>query len=207
MSDLIARLGRMDIYLLDQWMRGRLHPDARILDAGCGGGRNVAVLLREGFDVTAVDQDPFAVESVVRMMGAMGIDDAAERARVASVDALPFEASSFDVVISNAVLHFAEGQPTFEAMVRDMARVLRPGGLFFARLASSIGIEARVEALGGGRFRLPDGSDRYLVDEATLLRLTEAFPGTLLDPLKTTNVQGLRCMTTWVVQKTGGAPT
>lgn len=201
MSDLIARLGRMDIYLLDQWMRGRLRPEARILDAGCGGGRNIAVLLREGFDVTAVDQDPFAVESVIRMMGTMGIDDAAARARVASVDALPFGASSFDVVISNAVLHFADGPRAFEAMLREMARVLRPGGLFFARLASSIGIETRVEALGGGRFRLPDGSDRYLVDEATLLRLTASFPGTLLDPLKTTNVQGLRCMTTWVLRK------
>ena len=49
--------------------------------------------------------------------------------------------------------------------------------------------------------RLPDGSDRFLVDEAMLLEATERLGGRLLDPLKTTNVQNLRCMTTWVLEK------
>ena len=48
---------------------------------------------------------------------------------------------------------------------------------------------------------LPDGSERYLVDEALLLEWTRQLGGVLLDPLKTTIVQDQRCMTTWVVQK------
>ena len=89
-------------------------------------------------------------------------------------------------------------------MLREMWSVLKPGGLLFVRLASSIGIEERVERLEGRRHLLPDGSQRFLVDESFLLALTRELGGILADPLKTTNVQNLRCMTTWVVLK--GAP-
>jgi len=82
-----------------------------------------------------------------------------------------------------------------------MWRILTPGGMLFTRLASSIGMEDRVELIGGRRFRLPDGSTRFLVDEALLIERTHGLGGELLDPLKTTVVQNQRCMTTWVVGK------
>ena len=106
-----------------------------------------------------------------------------------------------DAVLSSAVLHFARDDRHFEAMVTDMWRVLRPGGLLFCRLASAIGMETRVRQTAGRRFLLPDGSERYLVDEALLVELTRRLGGTFLDPLKTTIVQNQRCMTTWVVRK------
>jgi tellurite methyltransferase len=84
--------------------------------------------------------------------------------------------------------------------VDEAWRVLAPGGLFFARLATSIGIE-RLLATPMGRVRLPDGSDRFVVDEATLLETTARLGGSLADPIKTTNVQNQRCMTTWVATK------
>ncbi|MEO1368574.1 MAG: class I SAM-dependent methyltransferase, partial [Acidobacteriota bacterium] len=84
-------------------------------------------------------------------------------------------------------------------------RLLAPGGLFFARLGSSIGIENDVKPLGGGRFLQPEGSQAYLVDHDRLLTATRRLGGELLDPIKTTNVQGLRCMTTWVMRKARAA--
>ncbi|HEY8022506.1 MAG TPA: class I SAM-dependent methyltransferase, partial [Thermoanaerobaculia bacterium] len=105
------------------------------------------------------------------------------------------------VVLSSAVLHFARDEAHFRAMLHGTWRLLKPRGLFFCRLASSIGMEDRVTPLGGRRFRLPDGSERYLVDEPYLLELTAELGGTLLDPLKTTVVQDQRCMTTWVLRK------
>ena len=107
-----------------------------------------------------------------------------------------------DVVLSSAVLHFASSDDHFDAMLRGTWRVLKPGGLLFCRLASSIGMEQQIQRLEGRRFRLPDGSDRYLVDEPLLLRYTAELGGQLADPLKTTVVQNQRCMTTWVVQRT-----
>jgi tellurite methyltransferase len=115
------------------------------------------------------------------------------------LDALPWADGSADAVICSAVLHFARDENEFTAMLEEMWRVLAPGGLFFARSATSIGLEHHVPATG--RMRLPDGSERFLVDERTLLARTSALGGMLADPLKTTNVQNLRCMTTWVVEK------
>ena len=108
---------------------------------------------------------------------------------------------SASVVISSAVLHFARDGAQFEAMLAGSWRVLAPGGMFFCRLATSIGIESRIVALDGDRYRLPDGTTRYLVDETRLLDLTRQLGGQLLDPLKTTIVHGQRAMTTWVGRK------
>ncbi len=199
-ADLQATFGHIDIYLFDQLLRGRIARGMRVLDAGCGGGRNLVYLLREGFDVHAVDADPHAVAATRRMVGAIVPEFDAQRIRVADIDDLPYENAAFDVVISSAVLHFARDHAHFDRMVREMWRVLAPGGMLFARLASSIGMTMPLEPLGEGRFVLPDATTRYVVDEAQLMEATRALGGTLLDPLKTTVVQGQRCMTTWVVR-------
>ncbi|HSG46373.1 MAG TPA: class I SAM-dependent methyltransferase [Longimicrobiales bacterium] len=203
-SSLADQFGRIDIYLFDLLIRGVIRPGHRILDAGCGGGRNLHYLLREGFDVYAVDRDPEAVAAARAMAVRLAPDLVAEvdsRMVRAPVDALPFPDARFDVVLSSAVLHFADSPEHFRAMVDEMWRVLAPGGLLWARLASNIGIEDRVRPLGKGSYTLPDGTDRFLVDEALLLSLTEELGGTMVDPIKTTNVQGMRCMSTWVLRR------
>lgn len=202
-KDLQAEFGQIDIYLFDQLLRGRILPSMRVLDAGCGGGRNLVYLLRSGYDVTAIDQDAGAVASVRALAADQAPSLPAENFRVESIEGATLPDASFDVVLSNAVLHFARDEEQFDAMVRGLWRVLAPGGLLFARLASNIGMEQRVRRIAGRRFLLPDGSERYLVDEAMLLELTDRMGGALLDPIKTTIVQDQRCMTTWVVRKAG----
>jgi ubiquinone/menaquinone biosynthesis C-methylase UbiE len=120
------------------------------------------------------------------------------------IERMSFEDASADVVLSSAVLHFARDDAHFEAMLAEMWRVLKPGGLFFCRLASTIGIESQVRLIEGRRHRLPDGSERYLVDETLLSSFAERFGGDLADPLKTTVVQNQRAMTTWVLRKRVG---
>ena len=193
--------GDIDIYLFDQLLRGRFDGVRTVLDAGCGAGRNLVWLLRAGFDVHGVDRDAGAVGRVRRMAAEIAPGLPPENFRVAEVDALPFADAAVDAVISSAVLHFASDPAHWGRMVDEMWRVLRPGGLLFARLASSIGIESRIQPARDGRWRLPDGSERFLVDEAGLVARTEALGGVLLDPIKTTNVQNLRAMTTWCVRK------
>ena len=58
---LSEEFGAIDIYLFDQLLRGRIRPGMRIFDAGCGYGRNLVYLLREGYDVFGVDNDPAAI--------------------------------------------------------------------------------------------------------------------------------------------------
>lgn len=183
--------GEVDIYLFDQLLRGRFDHRRRILDAGSGGGRNLAFFAAHGFDIAAIDREPAAVATVGRF---------AADARAGEIDALPWEDQAFDAVICSAVLHFARDADHWQAMVRELWRVLAPGGLFFARLASSIGIEPLLPA-PTGRMRLPDGSDRFVVNQQMLLSMTTTLGARLLDPLKTTVVQDQRAMTTWVAEK------
>src|SRR5687768_14799554 len=201
MPDLQTLFGQIDIYFFDQLLRGRIRPGMRVLDAGCGYGRNLVYLLREGYEVFGVDADPQAVEEVRRLAASLAPTLPADNFRVEAVEEMSFPSGFADVVISSAVLHFARDDDHFRAMLSGTWRVLKPGGLFFCRLASSIGMENQVQRIAGRRFRLPDGSDRYLVDEVLLENLTNEMAGKLADPLKTTVVQNQRCMTTWVLRK------
>jgi SAM-dependent methyltransferase len=195
------QFGAIDIYLFDQLLRGRIAPGMRVIDAGCGGGRNLTYLLREGYEVFGADSDSRAIEEVRRLAADLAPRLPADNFRVESIAEMSFPEAFADVAISSAVLHFALDDAQFQAMLRGTWRVLKPGGLLFCRLASSIGMEGRFQRIEGRRFRLLDGSERYLVDEALLLQLTAKLGGRLVDPLKTTVVQSQRCMTTWLVRK------
>lgn len=201
MSDLTEKFGDIDVYLFDQLLRGRISSGMRVLDAGCGGGRNLVFLMREGFDVCGADSSPAAIEAVRVLASRLAPALPATAFRVEPVERMSFADESADVVIASAVLHFARDDAHFGAMLAECWRVLRPGGLFFARLASTAGLDGQLVPLGDNRFVLPDGSTRYLVDEARLAASVAALGAELADPLKTTLVHGMRSMTTWVLRK------
>jgi tellurite methyltransferase len=205
MPTLQEQFGPIDIYLFDQLLRRRIVSGMRICDAGCGSGRNLVYLLREKYEVFGADEDPRAIAAVRQMARSLSPALPADNFRVEPVEAMSFADGFADVAISSAVLHFARDEAHFEAMLGGTWRILKPGGLFFCRLASSIGMEGQVKRLTGRRFLLPDGSERFLVDEDLLLTLSQELGGQLIDPLKTTVVQNQRSMTTWVMRKTGDA--
>lgn len=200
-TDLHRMFGGIDIYLFDQIQRGRIKKGDRVLDVGCGEGRNIYYLLDAGYDVSAIDRNPEAIAEAMRLLARFNASLPPGNFRCESAESSSFPNDSFDVVISVAVLHFASSPSHFGAMLQGMWRVVRPGGMFFARLASTIGMESAMKPLGQGRFVSPDGAERYCVTQADLLSWTDKLSGQLLDPLKTTVVQDQRAMTTWVVRK------
>jgi SAM-dependent methyltransferase len=190
-SSLADTLGQLDIYLVDQLLKDRIRASDRVLDAGCGSGRNIYYLMRMGCAVSAIDIDPRAVQGVRELAAELHTGLPADHFRVEAVEDLSFPPASFDVVISSAVLHFARDAAHFDAMVRAMWRVLRPGGLFFARLASTLATPA------GGPYT-------WRVSPEQLEQLTADLGGQLLDPIKTSVVHDPRQprgMTTWVVRR------
>jgi len=193
------QFGQIDIYVFDQILRGNIAPGMRVVDAGCGYGRNLVYLLREGFEVFALDQDPDGVEHVRALAASLGARLAAENFQVGVIERMPFPDNLADVVLCNSVLHFARDTRHFHAMLRELWRVLKPGGMLFCRLGSRIGMD--FQHLRENLFLVGDGSEWFLVDEEMLVDLTKKLNAVLMDPLKTTVVQDFRCMTTWVLRK------
>ena len=192
------QFGQIDIYLFDQLLRGNITPSMTVLDAGCGPGRNLVYLMREGCHVYACDTNPQAVQQVRRLAATLRNPSPAENFLVAPVEQMPFPDAIANVVICSAVLHFARSREHFIAMLNELWRVLKPGGLLFCRLASRIGMD--FERLPDGLYRV-GSSHWFLVDEAMLLALTRDRRAEFVDPLKTTIVQNSRCMTTWILRK------
>ena len=193
------QFGQIDIYVFDQILRGNIAAGMRVLDAGCGYGRNLVHLLREGCEIFALDQDAEGIEHVRQLSASLATSLPAENFQVGSIERMLFPDGLADVVICSAVLHFARNEKQFRAMLAELWRGLKPGGMLFCRLGSRIGMD--FERLQDNVFLLPDGSKWFLVDEEMLDELAEEMNAVLVDPLKTTIVQDHRCMTTWVLRK------
>jgi tellurite methyltransferase len=198
-QDLQALIGATDIYLLDQILKGRYQLGYRLLDAGCGGGRNLHWFLRNGFEIYGVDRDPLAIAALQEQHP----DLPAGRFLACDAATLPFPDGHFEGIISSAVLHFAESTRHFFQLVDELHRVLKGGGSLFIRMTSDIGIEDKVVPTGEGVFLLPDGSTRFLLTRALLEELLRRYDFRFLEEFKTVNVGDKRCMSTLVLQKSG----
>lgn len=192
-----TELSGMDIYLLDQVLKGRFAPGSRILDAGCGGGRNLVWFARNGFDVYACDTNEKSVNKVIEL-GIAPPDNILHQ----SVVELPWPDGHFSGVICNALLHVLESREEFDAILNETWRVLAPGGVWFARLATTLSMEQLAEPLGNGRYRMPGTQwDILPTSLEDILKYTNKLGGKQLEPIKTVNVQNQRAMATWVMQK------
>jgi len=194
----INQIIHTDIYLIDQVLKGRYISGGKLLDAGCGGGRNISWFVTQpNFDIYAVDADQNAIDHLLKVYPSLKQD----QAYCTPLQSLPFRDAFFDHIICSAVLHFARSTEYFLQMFSELNRVLKPNGSLFIRAASDIGIEKRIIPLGDGRFSLPDGSDRFLLTRQLIEQVLKTFQMTLVEPVKTTNVEDLRCMTTLVMVK------
>src|ERR1043166_2267340 len=122
MATLHEQFGGIDIYVFDQLLRGNITTGMTIFDAGCGTGRNIAYLLRNGYDVFGIDPDPQAIDAVRRLAPHLPADNF----RVEPVEAHSLPDRFADVVIINTVLHFARDDQHFRSMLHGCWRSLKP---------------------------------------------------------------------------------
>lgn len=195
MSSFKQQVQHTDIYLIDQLLKGNLDQLKTVLDVGCGRGRNLPYFLENGYDVFATDPNEQSLNAVLNLSGIHNAN-----VKLGTAENIPFN-QSFDLILCNAVLHFAKNKNHFDQMLQEMWNKLANNGILFMRLASDIGIEHLVKPLENGQYLLPDGSTRFLVNTEILLDYTHKFGAELVEPIKTTNVQNLRCMTTWILRK------
>ena len=138
--DLNYLLGNIDLYLLDQILKGRYEPTMRILDVGCGEGRNSQYFIRTGYDIWGIDQHPTALR-LLRLAG-KSLHPAFDPEKFVQADLIdiPFPNRSFDALLACSVLHFASNEDNFRQMMDELFRVLKPSGSLFIRMATNIGL-------------------------------------------------------------------
>lgn len=186
-------LGNVDIYIIDQILKERYQPGQSILDAGCGNGRNLKWFYQNDFQLTGIDAD------ADRIVYAREIyPNISENFSVGNLDRLPFGESVFDHVLCSAVLHFAQSKNHFNTMFSQLVRVLKPGGTLFIRVASDIGLNDKQPWVQDG---MTKETGSFYISRKIISELLEAYPLKLIEPVKTTNVQDLRAMTTLVFLK------
>lgn len=200
-AQLNKTLGNLDIYLLDQILKGRFEGHQRMLDAGCGEGRNLHWFIRQGYDVYGLDANEDAIRMLHYIARSLRKDYDTHRFFTDTIEDALLSPGFFDAVLCSAVLHFARDHAHFDAMVTNLCHTLRPGGLLFIRMCSDIGIEDKVSISSGGTASLPDGSMRYLLTRKKYEELLSKHRLLAVEPLKSVNVQDLRVMSTLVLQK------
>ena len=199
--DLNTELQGMDLSLFDQLLKGRFIPGSNVLDAGFGGGRNSYWFINNGFDVFGVDQKEEAATSMQQKLAQQQING--DQFIVGDLNNLPYATNAFDIIICNAVLHFATSNEHFHQMFAELVRVLSATGILFIRMTSNIGIADKLDLGNKGVFLLPDGSHRFLLTQKILRGLLQTHQLQFVDPLKTVNVNDIRCMSTLILTKTG----
>ncbi len=190
-------LGETDIYLADQIMNGRYAFTDKILDAGCGNGRNLHWFLQNNFNCRGIDIS----EEVISRIQNKYTNVPAEHFTVSSVEKTTFPKNHFNHILSIAVIHFAKNTDQFNRMLTEMLRIVKPGGSLFIRMTSDIGIENKVELIADGVYLIPDGTKRFLLTKSLLTYCVQQHNLSYLEPLKTVNVNDIRCMSTLVLQK------
>ncbi|MDQ7917621.1 class I SAM-dependent methyltransferase [Mesonia sp. MT50] len=186
-------IGNIDIYVLDQILKGTYQPGQSILDAGCGEGRNLKWFYQNDFSLYGIDSNPERIKIAQEIYSKI-----ATQLRIGDLDNLPYGRSSFDHILCSAVLHFAKNTEHFQAMFKELIRVLKASGTLFIRVSSTIGLQGKNGFVQDSQ---TNENGNFYITRELISALLEIHPLKLMEPVKTTNVQDLRAMTTLVFQK------
>lgn len=190
----IRDLSNVDIYVIDQLLKGAIRKDQRILDAGCGSGRNFSFLAKHEFNITGIDPNQDHIRNLKSLF-----PDYSHQLHISTIEEFQ-PAQSYDYIICNAVLHFANNHNHFDQMFEQLIHLLERDGVLFIRMTTNQGLEVSTKETNG-LYNLPDQSARYLITRRKLAKLCEAYNLVLEAPFKTVLVEQLRSMATIVLRK------
>lgn len=103
--------------------------NGRVLDLGAGRGISSYAFSRDGWDVVALEPDPSNIVGAGAIRSLMRESNLQTGIIRAYAESLPFKNSTFDAVYGRQILHHAQNLRT---MCNEIARVLKPGGVFIA---------------------------------------------------------------------------
>ena len=186
-------VGHVDIYVIDQILKERYQNGQIILDGGCGKGRNLKWFYQNNFEIHGIDIDEYFLA-----FAKAEYPKQTDNFIIGTLDDLPYSENSFDHILCCAVLHFAKNESHFSDMFMELIRVLKPAGSLLIRMASNIGLDGNAPKI---TYNENGQKGTYYLTRERIENLLLEFNLELLEPVKTTNVQDERAMTTLVFQK------
>ncbi len=165
--------GNADLFLIDLILKGKFIEGTRLLDAGSGEGRNLNYFLLNNFDVFALDKNASALRMLTYMAGMLNPETGKDHFIEGDILDHPFPANHFDYILCLSVLHFANSRQEFGKMIRNLLYPLKTGGKIVLGMNSVFGSEEIIEKTSPDLYRMPDGSNRFLLDEEILRNFKE----------------------------------
>lgn len=200
-KQLNSELGNIDLYWLDFILKGYLPDDAKILDAGCGEGRNLTYCLKNSLDVFGIDQNPEAINFLKLIAKQYKQEDLDARFQVMKLDKILFPDSTFDIIICSAVLHFAKNITHFNMMINELTRLLKQNGKIFFRTMTDRYFPENSTELEEGVFQFQNEQVRFVVNADVFVEDLKNQQLKLLEPYKEIVVENRHAMGTFIFQK------
>lgn len=164
MSPHLPDWGHLDLFLIDQVLKGYVKPEDKILDLGCGEGRNTNFFLKGGYDIHGVDLDAEAIRMMHLLQRQYQPGREEGYFQQADAERLLYPDEAFTVVIAYGLLHFARDIEHFQKMLHEMRRVLHTGG----KLLVKVMIDPEKEFAQN-----PEFQNFFLLDKYAMQQLVE----------------------------------
>lgn len=200
-DDINNLFGDMDLYLMDQLLKGAF-PGGSVLDIGFGQGRNLVFFIQQGLTTYGIEKDSNAVTLLEYFLKSLKIANPPSLLHGDAM-ALPYEDDKFDLVISTRTFHFLENLSAFWKAWQEIRRTLKPGGLLYFSMNSLIGIpsDELPEAKQNGIFRFEDGSEELLLTPEILKEIALMDCYEPVELAKTVHIEGVRSESILVLRK------
>ncbi len=161
--------GDMDIFLMDLILKGKIPEKGKVLDAGCGEGRNGIYFINNQYSYTGVDTDRSKVSLIEFLSGGTESSFFVE-----DIKTFAERKETFDFIVCSRVLHFAESVDHFYEMWNDLISMLNPRAIIYISMDSVIDTDIG-EAKDNGRFLFPDGEVRFAITKEIYKDIKKGF--------------------------------
>ena len=164
---------------MDLILKGNVNPSSRVLDIGCGEGRNGIYFIQNGYEYHGWDTDESKISLLEYLsksiIGAKVTFEIQDFRRASSNE-------TYDLIICSRVLHFAESEEDFYEMWKKLTSLLSSGGIIYLSMDSVIetSIGKRLES---GKVEFPDGKIRFTLTKELYVEIKKGFEE--IEPLRT----------------------
>ncbi|MEM6735448.1 MAG: methyltransferase domain-containing protein [Bacteroidota bacterium] len=169
--DINNYFGDMDLFLIDAILKGKIPQEGKVLDIGCGEGRNGIFFINEEYEYLGIDQNASRISLIDYL--SKSSKTAIARFQVGRMQEIDLS-EEFDVIICSRILHFAENEQDFQLIWRNIVQHLNTQGvLYFSMDSAMIGQE--VKAKGNGKYEFQDGHISYALNPSLYEYMLKGF--------------------------------